>query len=80
VENQHRKIAGYRDLSQADVDLMNEIKALEEHVASVYRKLTPSASDVAVANWLDTGRTHLETGFMYLLKAVARPDNGLGRA
>lgn len=27
MENQHRKIAGYRDLSQAEVDLMNRIKA-----------------------------------------------------
>lgn len=29
MENQHRKIAGYRDLSQTEIDLMNEIKAHE---------------------------------------------------
>lgn len=27
MENQHRKIVGYRELSQEDVDLMNRIKA-----------------------------------------------------
>ena len=27
VENQHRKIAGYRELSQEEIDLMNRIKA-----------------------------------------------------
>lgn len=27
MENQHRKISGYRELSQEDVDLMNRIKA-----------------------------------------------------
>ncbi len=27
MENQHRKITGYRDLTQAEIDLMNEIKA-----------------------------------------------------
>ncbi|WP_220814089.1 Acb2/Tad1 domain-containing protein [Pseudomonas paralcaligenes] len=27
MENQHRKIKGYRELSQAEVDLMNRIKA-----------------------------------------------------
>lgn len=27
MENQHRKISGYRDLSQEEVDLMNRIKA-----------------------------------------------------
>ena len=27
MENQHRKISGYRELSQQEVDLMNRIKA-----------------------------------------------------
>lgn len=27
MENQHRKINGYRELSQAEIDLMNRIKA-----------------------------------------------------
>ena len=27
MENQHRKIKGYRELSQAEIDLMNRIKA-----------------------------------------------------
>lgn len=28
MENQHRKITGYRELTQAEIDLMNEIKAM----------------------------------------------------
>ena len=28
MDNQHRKISGYRELSQEEIDLMNEIKAL----------------------------------------------------
>ena len=28
MENQHRKITRYRELSQEEIDLMNEIKAL----------------------------------------------------
>lgn len=39
MENQHRKIDGYRELSQADIDLMNRIKSfgpqLQELVAAV---------------------------------------------
>lgn len=39
MDNQHRKIAGYRELSQADIDLMNKIKEygplLEELLATV---------------------------------------------
>lgn len=40
MENQHRKIKGYRELSQEEIDLMNRIKAkgaelLELHVELV---------------------------------------------
>lgn len=28
MENQHRKITGYRELSQEEIDLMNKVKAL----------------------------------------------------
>lgn len=29
MDNQHRKIAGYRDLPQEDIDLINAIKSME---------------------------------------------------
>lgn len=43
MENQHRKISGYRELSQEEIDLMNRIKAkgaeLLELQAEVVRHL-----------------------------------------
>lgn len=39
MENQHRKISGYRELSQAEIDLMNEIKALGPQVEAVMLKV-----------------------------------------
>lgn len=33
MENQHRKITGYRDLSQTEIDLMNTIKGESARVA-----------------------------------------------
>lgn len=35
MENQHRKISGYRDLTQTDIDLMNRIKAHAEETRSL---------------------------------------------
>lgn len=39
MDNQHRKIDGYRELTQADIDMMNKIKAfgplMEELLAEV---------------------------------------------
>ena len=44
MENQHRKIKGYRELSQTEIDLMNEVKAkgveLGELVAKIQTHLT----------------------------------------
>lgn len=39
MENQHRRITGYRELTQAEIDLMNEIKALGAAIEPVMRKV-----------------------------------------
>lgn len=39
MENQHRKISGYRELTQVEIDLMNEVKALGPVIENVVIKL-----------------------------------------
>lgn len=39
MDNQHRKIAGYRELSQPEIDLMNEIKALGPQLEAMAEKV-----------------------------------------
>jgi hypothetical protein len=39
MDNQHRQIKGYRDLSQAEIDLMNEIKALGPTIEALCDKI-----------------------------------------
>ena len=39
MENQHRKIKGYRELSQQEIELMNEIKSQVEIVGNIVEKL-----------------------------------------
>lgn len=39
MENQHRKIFGYRELGQVEIDLMNEIKALGPVIEAVITKV-----------------------------------------
>lgn len=39
MENQHRKITGYRELSQEEIDLMNEIKAKGDDIGKLVNKL-----------------------------------------
>jgi len=40
VENQHRKISGYRELNQEEVDLMNRIKAKGVELLELQAELT----------------------------------------
>ena len=71
MDNQHRKIRGYRDLSQAEIDLMNEIKEegfrLEELVEKLFQR---TAAD---PRWVSIGKTHLQQGLMALTRSVAQP-------
>lgn len=40
MENQHRKISGYRELTAAEIDLMNRIKEKGEELLELHRELT----------------------------------------
>lgn len=80
VDNQHKLIKGYRDLSQAEIDLMNEGKALAEQVGAWIAKLEASTEfETAVlpqaldTRWLAIGKTHLQQGFMAAIRAIAKP-------
>lgn len=39
MENQHRKISGYRELTQEEIDLMNEIKAFGPQLEALCDKV-----------------------------------------
>lgn len=76
------KIAGYRDLSEDEISRMNRIKEVEAEVAALVDELDAFAKalgDAAAGRWASLARTSLETGFMYAVKSIARPDGGLGR-
>ena len=71
MENQHKKIKGYRDLSQEEIDLMNEAKELAEQVGDLVTKI--NMSNVTDKRWSSIGQTDLQKGFMSLIRAVAQP-------
>ena len=69
MENQHRKIKGYRELSQFEIDLMNEIKSKG---AELVEKLRTTAG--LDQRWISIGATDLQTGLMALTRGVAQPE------
>ena len=71
MDNQHRKIAGYRELSQEDLDLVNLVKAKAEEVGHLLDVLSAKHVDM---RWLAIGKTHLQQGFMDVTRAVTMPS------
>jgi len=71
MENQHRKIKGYRELSQSEIDLMNEIKTKGAELGELVGKLR--AAEGLDQRWVSIGQTDFQTGLMALTRAVAQP-------
>lgn len=72
VENQHRKITGYRDLSEAEIEAMNECKAMAQRVGVLCDKVANTTG--VDPRWAAVGKTDLQKGFMSLIRSIARPE------
>lgn len=72
MDNQHRKIKGYRELSQEEIDLMNEIKTMGQMLGGLVSAVRSHES--VDQRWASIGATDLQTGLMALTRAVAKPE------
>lgn len=66
-----KKINGYRDLSEDEINLMNECKQLAENVDKLMQKL--QANDDTDKRSLALGKTNLQQGFMWTIRSIAKP-------
>lgn len=73
MENQHRLIAGYRELSPGEIDLVNKIKAQGAQLEALVDELHDMGADVD-HRWIAVGTTHLQQGLMALTRGVAQPE------
>ena len=65
------KITGYLQLSEAEVALMNEGKALAEQCGAYLEKLM--ANEGTDKRAVALGKTNLQQGFMWAIRGVAQP-------
>ena len=78
MDNQHRKINGYRELSQDEIDLMNEIKFKGKQLVDLVlevksQELRDASMDAERIRWANESRNSIDTGIMQLVRAVALP-------
>lgn len=93
MENQHRKIKGYRELSQEEIDLMNRIKQHGEQTKALIDELFDLRNEQQLMacegtqtnisyeqasssiRCLQLAKDSLQTGQMWLVRAVALPES-----
>ena len=73
MDNQHKKIKGYRDLSQSEIDAMNAVKAKAEEVGFLIEEL--QSNKQLDQRWVSVAKTDLQKGFMAAVRAVAQPES-----
>ena len=81
MDNQYRQIKGYRDLSQVEIDLMNEIKAKGQELDILISKVNEANAGgdretnvgAECFRWAAIAKTDFQTGLMALTRAVAKP-------
>lgn len=71
MDNQHKMIKGYRDLSQEEIAVMNDVKALANQVGAIIEEL--EKMDGTDKRWVAIAKTELQKGFMFAVRAIAKP-------
>ncbi len=71
MDNQHRQIQGYRELSQKEIALMNRIKSVGPEIMDLIEDLLEMED--TDKRWVAIGKTDLQTGLMALTRSVATP-------
>ena len=71
MDNQHRKIKGYRELNQDEINHMNLIK---EKGVELDTLITSLKAIGAEPRWLAIGTTDLQKGLMALTRSVAKSE------
>lgn len=68
-------ITGYRDLTPKEKQTINECKQLGEELRAKIEKLERGDGGSPDMRSLAIAKTQLQTGMMWLIKAIAKPDS-----
>ena len=72
MENEHRKIDGYRELTKAEINAMNDIKGKVDGLRWTFQNLPEGADGRCAALAI----TKLEECSMWGVRAIAKPQSG----
>lgn len=78
MDNQHKLIKGYGDLSQDEINLINEAKAQGEQLGALIERLeaaefAQTSDQVPDKRALALAKTNLQQGIMWLVRSIGKP-------
>jgi hypothetical protein len=73
MDNQHRMIKGYRELSEEEIALMNVIKEHGAALERLHNLVAMAAQTEDSVRWVAIGRTQLQQGLMAFTRSIAQP-------
>lgn len=73
MDNQHRKITGYRELDLVEIDAMNMVKEQGKKIEDMLNVL--AQLDGTDKRWLAMAKTDLQVGLMKAVRCIAKPTS-----
>lgn len=73
MKDQHTKITGYRELTQAEIDAMNAVKAEGSRLELLVEELRENTN--IDQRWVSIAETHLQQGIMAAVRSIAKPNS-----
>lgn len=73
MRDQHKKIKGYRDLTQAEINAMNSVKDLGEKIGLLIEEMKDNKD--LDKRWILIAETNLQQGIMAAVRAIAKPES-----
>ncbi len=71
MDNQHRKIDGYRELGPDEIDAMNQLKKKEADMLEFFESLNKEPNNTRS---MALAKTNLQQAFMWAIRSIARPN------
>ena len=71
MDNQHRQIKGYRELTQEEIDLMNRVKAKANECGELIAEL--EAMQTSDQRCVQIAKDNIQQGFMWAVRSITKP-------
>lgn len=73
MDNQHRLIKGYRELSAEEIAAMNKVKELGEQCRVAMEEL--KSIGTVEQEWVYQAEMNLKVGIMMAVRSIAKPES-----